>query len=138
MHLYMASIADSPGEGVALQREDAWLAAFHSGERSCLERCYRDHLHAVDRVVAAIVASGADRETLVHEIFFRLLNEESLRRKFRGGSFLAWLRVVARNQAIDFARRRQLEVRVPDDAAAPADPTAGSRLEQKIDIRLTL
>lgn len=134
----MASLADSPGRELALDREDAWLAAFHSGERTCLERCYRDHLQAVDRVVATIVTSGADRETLVHEIFFRLLNEESLRRKFRGGSFGAWLRVVARNQAIDFARRRQLEVRIPDEGSAPGDPTAGPWLEQKIDVRLTL
>ena len=134
----MASLADSPDRELALEREDAWLGAFHSGQRTCLEQCYRDHLHTVDRVVGAIVASGADRETLVHEIFFRLLNEEALRRKFRGGSFSAWLRVVARNQAIDFARRRQLEVRIPDDAAAPADPAAGPRLEQNIDLRLTL
>jgi len=134
----MASVADSPDRDLALDREDAWLQSFHSGQRICLEQCYRDHLHAVDRVVATVVTSGADRETLVHEIFFRLLNEESLRRKFRGGSFSAWLRVVARNQAIDFARRRQLEVRIPDDGTAPSDPTAGPRLEQRIDVRLTL
>jgi len=42
-------------------------------------------------------------ETLVHEVFFRLLNDEPLRRGFRGGSFAAWLRVIARNQAIDYA-----------------------------------
>jgi RNA polymerase sigma-70 factor (ECF subfamily) len=129
---------DSPGRDFALDREDAWLRAFHRGERTCLEQCYRDHFHAVDRVVAGIVSAGADRETLVHEIFFRLLNEESLRRKFRGGSFPAWLRVVARNQAIDFARRRRLEVHIPDDAAAPAEPAAGPWLEQTIDVRLTL
>jgi RNA polymerase sigma-70 factor (ECF subfamily) len=134
----MASLADRPERDLALDREDAWLRAFHSGQRICLEQCYRDHLAAVDRVVATIVTAGADRETLVHEIFFRLLNEESLRRKYLGGSFPAWLRVVARNQAIDFARRRRLEVRIPDDAAAPGDLAAAASLEQKIDARLTL
>ena len=131
-------MAESPGGSVALDREDAWLQAFHAGERACLEGCYRDQLGTVDRAVAEIVVSAADRETLVHEVFFRLLNEEPLRRKFLGGSFSAWLRVVARNQAIDFARRRRIEVRIADDAPAPGDSTAGPWLEQKIDLRLTL
>ena len=136
--LHMAPVADSPGGGATLDREEAWLRAFHAGERTCLERCYRDQLATVDRAVAAIVSTGADRETLVHEVFFRLLNEETLRRKFRGGSFAAWLRVVARNQAIDYARRRRLEVRIADDAAAPAESTAEPWLEQMIDVRLTM
>jgi RNA polymerase sigma-70 factor (ECF subfamily) len=138
LQLHMASMADSPGGGVAIDHQDAWLRAFHTGERACLERCYRDQLATVDRAVAAIVNTAADRETLVHEVFFRLLNEEALRRKFRGGSFSAWLRVVARNQAIDFARRRRIEVRLGDEAAGPAETTAASGLEQKIDVRLTL
>ena len=138
LQLHMASAVDSPGRGAALDHEDAWLRAFHAGDRDCLERCYRQHLDTVDRAVAAVVPSGADRETLVHEVFFRLLNEETLRQKFRGGSFAAWLRVVARNQAIDYARRRRLEVRISDDAAAPAESTAEPELEQTIDVRLTL
>ncbi len=78
----------------------AWLHAFHTGERACLERCYREHVGAVEQVIGPIV-SGPDRETLVHEVFFRLLTEEALRRRFAGGAFVSWLRVVARNQAID-------------------------------------
>jgi RNA polymerase sigma-70 factor (ECF subfamily) len=46
--------------------------------------------------------------------------------------------VVARNQAIDYARRRRLEVRISDDAAGPAEATAEPELEQTIDVRLTL
>jgi RNA polymerase sigma-70 factor (ECF subfamily) len=135
----MASTVDSPARDAALDRGDVWLRAFHAGERRCLEQCYRDHLDAVDRVVATVVTTGADRETLVHEVFFRLLSEETLRQKFRGGSFSAWLRVVARNQAIDFVRRRRLEARIPDEATAAADPAPGSpSLEQKIDVQLTL
>jgi len=107
------------------QAEDDWLRAFHAGQRDCLERCYREQWPTVERAVATIIATGADRETLVHEVFFRLLNEESLRRGFHGGSFSAWLRVVARNQAIDYARRRRLEVQIPNDAHTLNDSAAG-------------
>jgi RNA polymerase sigma-70 factor (ECF subfamily) len=115
--------------------EDLWLQAFHAGERPCMERCYREHFDLVDRAVGAFLA-GADRETAVHEIFLRLLTEATLRQGFRGGSFAAWLRVVARNQTIDYARRRQLEIRATELAAGP--PSVEDRLEQRTDIRLTL
>lgn len=109
---------------------------FHAGEHGCLERCYRDHLQTVDRAVAAVV-TGADRETLVHEVFFRLLTETSLRASFRGGSFASWLRVVARHQAIDYARRRRLEVSFTSDSG-PSAPVSTPSFEQQIDVRLTL
>jgi RNA polymerase sigma-70 factor, ECF subfamily len=133
----MAFMADGPGAAGETGPEDVWLRAFHAGERACLERCYREQLDTVDRAVGTIVSGGADRETLVHEVFFRLLSEERLRRQFRGGSLTAWLRVVARNQAIDYARRRRIELRISDDAD-PADPVPLHELEHQIDVRLTL
>lgn len=140
LQLHMASAVDSAGGGAggAALDQDAWLRAFHAGERGCLERCYRQQLEMVDRAVATIVTTGADRETLVHEVFFRLLNEERLRRQFRGGSLTAWLRVVARNQAIDYARRRQLELRIADDAGPAGEPVPIHELEHQMDVRLTL
>ncbi|HSY41922.1 MAG TPA: sigma-70 family RNA polymerase sigma factor [Polyangia bacterium] len=109
---------------------------FHAGDHRCLERCYRDHLQTVDGAVAAVV-TGADRETLVHEVFFRLLTEPSLRTSFRGGSFASWLRVVARHQAIDYARRRRLEVSFTSEAG-PSTLVSTPGFEQQIDVRLTL
>jgi RNA polymerase sigma-70 factor (ECF subfamily) len=114
-----------------------WLDDFHRGARRCLEACYRDHFDTVDRAVAALVA-GADRETLVHEVFFRLLTDESLRRAFRGGAFAAWLRVVARNQAIDYARRRRLEVPFASEPNLPDAPAVAVAMERDLDVRLTL
>jgi RNA polymerase sigma-70 factor (ECF subfamily) len=112
----------------------AWLAAFHQGDQRCMEGCYRDCYDTVDGAVGAVLA-GADRETVVHEVFFRLLSEGALRRSFAGGSLPAWLRVVARNQAIDHARRRRMEVPVAEPE--PGRP-AEDRLEQRTDVRLTL
>ncbi|MEP6652627.1 MAG: sigma-70 family RNA polymerase sigma factor [Myxococcales bacterium] len=124
------------GARPALSEAD-WLGNFHRGERRCLESCYRDHFGTVDRAVAFVVA-GADRETLVHEVFFRLLTDEQLRRGFRGGAFSAWLRVVARNQAIDYARRRRVEVSFAGEPNSPdARPSAGD-VERQIDVRVTL
>jgi len=130
---------DSPASGVGggVAEQDAWLRAFHAGEPDCLERCYRDHLSTVDQIVAGVL-QGADRETLVHEVFFRLLNDASFRQAFHGGSFISWLRVVARNQAIDYARRRRLEVRFVE-AAVPGDAlSAPQDFEEELDVHWTL
>jgi RNA polymerase sigma-70 factor (ECF subfamily) len=103
------------GEGSALMEtapieEDDWLPRFHAGDRRILERCYRGHAPDARRAVDRVLSSGADQETVVHDVFVRLLSDESARRNFQGGSFAAWISTLARNQAIDFARRYRREV----------------------------
>ena len=124
------------------QRETAagggWLAAFHAGDRSCLAACYQQHFALVERAVGAVLHS-ADRENVIHEVFFRLLDDAGLRRSFRGGTFTAWLRVVARNEAIDWARKRWPELTIPDESSVPDDQSwIAGRAEQRVHARLTL
>lgn len=92
--------------------DDAWVAAFHRGESPAIEDCYRDHFATVADAVRGVLDS-ADRETIIHEVFSRLIAGEDLRRSFRGGSLAAWLTVVARNHAIDYRRRRARETALP-------------------------
>lgn len=96
---------------------EVWLRRFHQGDRQILERVYREHFATVARAVGAL--GQADKETVIHEIFFRLLTQESLRAGFRGGDLGAWLAVVSRNHAIDFLRRRNREM--PAGTALPSD-----------------
>jgi RNA polymerase sigma-70 factor, ECF subfamily len=85
-----------------------WLALFHRGDRATLEQCYRQHFGTVIRAIGARLG-GADRETVTHELFSRLIAGEALRRSFQGGSFAGWIATVARNQAIDYQRRLNRE-----------------------------
>jgi RNA polymerase sigma-70 factor (ECF subfamily) len=88
--------------------DEDWLAEFHSGERPVLERCYREHFQTVSSAVGRVL-QGADRETVIHEVFLRLMTDEALRRNFSGGSLRAWLTKVARNHARDYQRHRNRE-----------------------------
>jgi RNA polymerase sigma-70 factor (ECF subfamily) len=100
-----------------------------------IEECYRDHFEAVDRSVGAVVA-GADRETVVHEVFFRIMTRQDVRLGFRGGSIAGWLATVARNQAIDHLRRsRREEAVAPDVASRLADAVALAPAEDSLDAR---
>lgn len=101
-------------EGTA---EEEWLARFHEGRRATMEEVYREYFATVKRAIGTIV-TGADGETVIHELFYRLLARAELRRSFRGGSLAAWLSTVARNQALDFRRRyRNEQVLGADDQA---------------------
>jgi RNA polymerase sigma-70 factor, ECF subfamily len=112
-----------------------WLADFHGGTRPALEEFYREYYSTVDRSVGQVL-HGADRETVVHEVFFRLLNGDEVRRQFHGGSPAAWIATVARNHAIDYRRRREREI--PDgDTGNSADPS-GSKLDEAANARLLI
>src|SRR5262245_58568503 len=56
-------------EGPETDRAD-WLHQFHRGQRRALEECYRAHFADVSTAVGRVL-SGADKETVIHEVFFR-------------------------------------------------------------------
>ncbi|HVH45970.1 MAG TPA: sigma-70 family RNA polymerase sigma factor [Labilithrix sp.] len=114
--------------------DEQWLARFHAGERAILEQCYRDHSAKV-LWAAARVLSSVDAETVVHEVFYRLLSEAKVRHSFRGGSLRAWLMQVGSNAAVDFLRRRRRDVGIePDDDGAPdVDP---ARIDEEVEAKL--
>jgi RNA polymerase sigma-70 factor, ECF subfamily len=107
------------GIGPAAADPSPWVRRFHAGERAVIEEVYREHFTTVARAVG-ILLRPADRETAIHEIFLRLLSEPQLRAGFREGDLGAWLRVVARNHAIDWARRARREVVAASDVELSA------------------
>ncbi len=84
-----------------------WLARFHAGDPEVLGEIYRDYLPLISSAVHLL--RGADKETVIHDVFVDLLGHEELRRSFTGGSFGAWVTTIARHQAIDFWRRYRRE-----------------------------
>ena len=115
----------------------AWLDRFHAGDRSVMEGCYREQFDTVDRAVGSVLR-GADRETVVHEVFYRLLSSRSLRDNFAGGSLAGWISRVAKNQAIDYQRRAARERPVdPAKSSAMADEAVPS-FEQRLGARLAV
>ncbi|WP_224246363.1 RNA polymerase sigma factor [Hyalangium gracile] len=116
---------------------DRWLLDFHAGRRSVLEQCYRELYPTVQRAVGRVL-SGADQETVIHEVFYRLISREELRRSFRGGSLKAWIGTVAYHQALEFVRRQQREqgalaqVRELDVGEAEAVEASDAECEARI------
>lgn len=107
---------------VAIGEPDAdWLRRFHAGDRVILAKCYRELFGTVFAVVGEVV-DGTDRETVVHDLFEKLISRPEVRANFSGGSLAAWLRTLARNQAIDYTRRHSREVQFESTTAARMAP----------------
>jgi RNA polymerase sigma-70 factor (ECF subfamily) len=112
--------------------DSSFRADFCAGKRGVLQALYHDHFETVDRAVGRVL-NGPDRETVVQDVFCRLLASEDLRRNFQGGSLDAWLTIVARNQAIDYVRRYQREVPLDEsDRFSQADTRFAERTEAKL------
>lgn len=112
------------------------LDAFHTGDRTLLARCYQDHFAAVEQAVGSLL-SGADKETVVQDIFVQMLSDAAFRLNFQGGSLGAWLNQIARNRAIDYRRRVYDRERTLESAGLDREVRAQD-MEARLDARAFL
>jgi RNA polymerase sigma-70 factor, ECF subfamily len=111
------------------------LARFHAGERDFFGQLYRDTYQAVDMAVGRVL-HGADRDTVVHDLYLRLLSRPELRQKFTGGSLHAWLATLAHNLAVDFWRHRRRETSLQDREVPPLIDPMSRRVEERAELNL--
>jgi RNA polymerase sigma-70 factor (ECF subfamily) len=130
MHPALGSL----GTVASPNKEVPWLEAFHRGEKQVLHECYVDHFDAAEQAIGSIL-EGADKETVIHELFCRLISDGDMRAKFHGGSMRAWIGVLARNLAIDFARHRRREQPLEQVCDAMRTPHAQTTIEASIEAR---
>jgi RNA polymerase sigma-70 factor (ECF subfamily) len=112
----------------------AALTRFHEGDREFLGLLYRDTYEAVDTAVGRVLR-GADRETVVHDVYLRLLTRPQLRRSFTGGSIRSWLMTIAYNLAVDFWRHHRRETSLEDPETSLIDPMS-ARMEERAELNL--
>ena len=111
-----------------------WLSRFHDGERPTIEALYRANFDRISLTLTPLLGK-ADAETVIHEIFFRLITPPGLRAGFRGGDVAAGLSTVARNHAIDYLRRSKREVPA-GGALAALDTRVARSWESNAEARL--
>jgi RNA polymerase sigma-70 factor (ECF subfamily) len=110
-------------------------ARFHAGERDFLGLLYRETYPVVDAAVGRVLR-GADRDTVVHDLYLRLLAKPELRRNFTGGSMHAWLATLAHNLAVDFWRHHRRETSLDDRDTPPLVDAMSRRMEERVELNL--
>jgi RNA polymerase sigma-70 factor, ECF subfamily len=111
-----------------------WRARFFSGDRPIIEAIYEEYFDALLGTATRIL-DKANAETVVHEVFYRLLANEAMRRSFQGGSLAAWLSAVTRNLAIDHQRRHKRETSDADAVDRAREP---GRIADRVEARLVV
>jgi len=94
--------------GAGSETDRGWLSRFHAGDRDVIERCYREHFRSVEAAVGHVLR-GADKETVVHDVFLQLIERREVRGGFQGGNFRGWLMTVSHHVAVDYWRRHRRE-----------------------------
>ncbi len=102
-----------------------------------MRECYVDHFDVVFQSVGRIL-HGADQETVVHEVFFRIITDDKMRRNFKGGSLRAWLSTVAKNRAVDFWRKYCREQNEEPKDMDMFQVQGTSEFMDRTDVRITL
>ena len=115
--------------------DESARARFHAGERDFLGLLYRETYDTVDATVGRVLR-GADRETVVHDLYYRLLSRSELRQNFSGGSIRSWLATLAHNLAVDFWRRHRRETSLEDRDAPPLIDPMSQRMEERAELNL--
>jgi RNA polymerase sigma-70 factor (ECF subfamily) len=115
--------------------DESARARFHAGERDFLGYLYRETYEAVDASVGRVLR-GADRDTVVHDLYLRLLSKPELRKNFTGGSMHAWLATLAYNLAVDFWRHHRRETSLEDRDTPPLVDPMSRRLEERVELNL--
>ena len=111
------------------------LARFHAGDRGVMGALYQESFDSVDGAVARVLR-GADRETVVREVYLRLLDHPDLRRSFQGGSFAAWADTLAYHQAVDFWRRHRRETSWNENEGPPILDVTTRVMEERAELRV--
>ena len=114
-----------------------WLARFHQGDRKVLKKLYNEHFSTVEKAAGKILPE-ADKETVIHEVFLRIFSDSHVRQNFKGGSLVAWLTTITRNQAIDYLRRlRKESLANPEFVDRQADSST-QNLEDKLQAKMLI
>ncbi|MBE0480791.1 MAG: sigma-70 family RNA polymerase sigma factor [Dehalococcoidia bacterium] len=105
-------------------REDEQILAAQRGDRDAFSSLYEANVDRVYRYLAARLGQPADVEDITTEVFIRAMQALPSYR-IRGTPFIAWLFRIARNQAINYfkKRERRQELPLPDNINDdPEDP----------------
>ena len=115
--------------------DESARARFHAGDRDFIGLVYRETYDTVDATVGRVLR-GADRDTVVHDLYFRLLSKPELRQNFSGGSMRSWLATLAHNLAVDFWRHHRRETHLEDQDAPPLVDPMSRRMEERAELNL--
>ena len=104
---------------------DEALAFAAREDQAAFAQLYRRYADSIYRYLLTQVSDPPDAQDLTAQTFAAALR--TIDRYRAEGSLAAWLTIIARNQAVNFYRRRRREVPLDDDTPLNAPADRGNR-----------
>jgi len=135
MHLTAQNLVRPDQRGYRVH-EESLIQRAKKGEPEAFEQLYEANFDRIYRYLLLKVRNRADAEDMTQQVFLKALESIGSFR-WRGVPFSAWLFRIARNQAVDYFRKKSKQAMLPLDEArsvsmADIDPVALA--EQKLRI----
>jgi len=121
-----------------VQEEESLVRRAQQRDEEAFARIYEEYFDKIYRFVTFRIGDQTEAEDVTQQVFIKVLHSISSF-KWKGIPFSAWLFRIARNQVIDYVRKKKRYATVPlDERVADSDIDPQSATERKLDIERVL
>ena len=117
-----------------MQEEESLVRRAQQRDEEAFAKLYEEYFDKIYRYVTLRIGDRMEAEDVTQQVFIKVLHSISSF-KWKGIPFSAWLFRIARNQVIDYVRKKKRYATVPlDERLAGSDIGPQLAAERKLDI----
>jgi len=116
-----------------VQNEESLVRRAQQRDQEAFAQLYEENFDKIYRYIVLKIGNKTEAEDMTQQVFLNALKSISSF-KWKGIPFSAWLFRIARNQVVDYLRKKAKRATAPlDESLASSDSTPELIAEQKID-----
>ena len=120
-----------------MQDEESLVRRAQKHDQEAFAQLYEEHFDRIYRYVTLRIGDEMEAEDLTQQVFLNALRSISSFR-WKGIPFSAWLFRIARNQAVDYLRKKKRTAAPLDESLASSGDSPQLAAERKLDIERLL
>jgi len=120
-----------------VQNEESLVRRAQQRDQEAFAQLYEEHFDRIYRYVTLRIGDEMEAEDLTQQVFLNALRSISSFR-WKGIPFSAWLFRIARNQAVDYLRKKKRTAAPLDESLASSGDSPQLAAERKLDIERLL
>jgi len=120
-----------------VQNEESLVRRAQQRDHEAFAQLYEEHFDRIYRYITLRIGDEMEAEDLTQQVFLNALRSISSFR-WKGIPFSAWLFRIARNQAVDYLRKKKRTAAPLDESLASSGDSPQLAAERKLDIERLL
>jgi RNA polymerase sigma-70 factor (ECF subfamily) len=133
-----AIIPDKPVGSYQVPDEEGLVRRAQQGDREAFAQLYEENFDKIYRYIVLKIGNQIEAEDMTQQVFLNALKSISSF-KWRGVPFSGWLFRIARNQVVDYLRKKAKRATTPlEDSLPSSDSRPEQVVERSLDIEWLL